>query len=255
MGERTRNDRVVVLRKTKLGESDLILTLLSSDGSQIRAVAKGARKPKSPFSTRLELHAVSDVLIAQGRSLDIVKEARLVAGHQGIRSSLERAAAAAPILELLWRVTQDGLPVARLFELTCASLDAIEDAPVEAAPRIAAASLLKILAFCGFRPSFSRCVLCGRALEFHAGFDVAFSVQEGGVVCADCRTQCETVPIDAATIALARELLASTFQDIRGLQLDQPGAFSVLSLTQQWTREHAGCSLKSLNFLFTCGLF
>ena len=52
MGERTRNDRVVVLRKTKLGESDLILTLLSSDGSQIRAVAKGARKPKSPFSTR-----------------------------------------------------------------------------------------------------------------------------------------------------------------------------------------------------------
>ena len=51
MGERTRNDRVVVLRKTKLGESDLILTLLSSDGSQIRAVAKGARKPKSPFST------------------------------------------------------------------------------------------------------------------------------------------------------------------------------------------------------------
>ena len=77
MGERTRNDRVVVLRKTKLGESDLILTLLSSDGSQIRAVAKGARKPKSPFSTRLELHAVSDVLIAQGRSLDIVKEARL----------------------------------------------------------------------------------------------------------------------------------------------------------------------------------
>ena len=74
-------------------------------------------------------------------------------------------------------------------------------------------------------------------------------------MCADCRTLCETVPVDAATIALARELLASTFQDIRGLQLDQPGAFSVLSLTQQWTREHAGCSLKSLNFLFTCGLF
>ena len=74
-------------------------------------------------------------------------------------------------------------------------------------------------------------------------------------MCADCRTQCETVTVDAATIALAQELLASTFQDIRGFQPDQPGAFSVLSLAQQWMREHAGCSLKSLNFLFTCGLF
>ncbi|WP_371298200.1 recombination protein O N-terminal domain-containing protein [Paraeggerthella sp.] len=33
--------RGIVLRKTKLGESDLILTMLVEDGSQVRAVAKG----------------------------------------------------------------------------------------------------------------------------------------------------------------------------------------------------------------------
>lgn len=255
MAERTRSDRVVVLRKTKLGETDLILTMLSSDGSQIRAVAKGARKPASVFSTRLELYAESDVLIAQGRSLDIVKEARLIAGHQAIRSSIERAAAAAPILELLWRVSQDGLPVPRLFDLTCAALDAIEEAPAEDAPRIAAASLLKILAFCGFRPSLARCVSCGRALELREGLDVAFSVLEGGAVCSDCRSHIQTFPVAASTIRLASALLGSTFQEIRGFEVDQAEAFSVLSLVRQWTREHAGCSLKSLDFLFTCGLF
>ena len=44
--------RALVLRRTKLGESDLILTLLSEDGSQKRAVAKGARRPMSSFAAR-----------------------------------------------------------------------------------------------------------------------------------------------------------------------------------------------------------
>lgn len=255
MPDRTFRDRVVVLRKTKLGESDLILTLLASDGSQIRAVAKGARKPSSAFSARLELYAVSDVLIARGRSLDIVKEARLVSSHQGIYGGMERAAAAAPIIELLWRVTQDGLPVPRLFDLACASLDALEEVPVEVAPRITAAALLKIHAFCGFRPSFTRCVGCGSPVELQEGAAALLSVQEGGVVCPLCRAGIETISIDAVTILWAQALLGSTFERIAAFELDQRSAFAVLSLIQQWTRQHVGCSLKSLSFLFTCGLF
>ena len=108
MAQSTYNARVLVLRKTKLGESDLILSLLAQDGSQIRAVAKGARKPTSQFSSRLELYSQADVLLAQGRSLDIVKEARLVAGNAALRESMELAACAAPIVELLDRITQLG---------------------------------------------------------------------------------------------------------------------------------------------------
>ena len=69
----------LVLRKTKLKESDLIVTLLAEDGSLVRAVAHGARKPQSPFASRLEPCAVVDVLLARGRSLDVAKEARFVA--------------------------------------------------------------------------------------------------------------------------------------------------------------------------------
>ena len=58
MAARTYTARAIVLRKTKLGESDLVVTLLAEDGSQVRAVAKGARKPSSPFAARLELYSV-----------------------------------------------------------------------------------------------------------------------------------------------------------------------------------------------------
>ena len=74
-----------MLRRTKLGESDVICTLLSSDGSQIRAVAKGARKPSSSFASRLEVCSVCDLLLCQGKSLDIVKEARLLQGNEHLR--------------------------------------------------------------------------------------------------------------------------------------------------------------------------
>ena len=70
--------RALVLRKTKLGETDLILTLLSEDGRQVRAVAKGLRKPGSRFGGRLEPYSVVDLLLHTGRSLEVVTEARTV---------------------------------------------------------------------------------------------------------------------------------------------------------------------------------
>ena len=73
--------RALVLRKTKLGETDTIVTLLASDGRQVRAVAKGLRKPGGRFGARLEPFAVADLLLHTGRSLDVITEARTVATH------------------------------------------------------------------------------------------------------------------------------------------------------------------------------
>lgn len=255
MAERTSKERVLVVRKTKLGESDLIVTMVASDGSQIRGVAKGARKPSSPFSARLELFAVSDILLAHGRSLDIVKEARLRNGHERLHADMEHAAAAAPVAELLWRVTQEELEVPRLFDMACTALDSMERSPAAAAPLICAGALLKTMAFCGFRPSLSRCARCGGPLSPNAYGLVPFSVEEGGAVCASCRPHAECALIPATTISLAEMLMLSTFKSIEGLPEDQSGAFSALKLAQQWIRQHAGCNLKSLGFLFTCGLF
>ena len=192
MSQPTYDARVIVLRKTKLGESDLILTLLAEDGSQMRAVAKGARKPASSFAARLELYSVVDLLVARGRSLDIVKEARLVESNERLRRDIEHDA----------------------------------------------------------------CVSCGRDVEAvpESGL-MALSYQEGGAVCAACRSSVETVLVPASTVAWCRALLSSTFAEIEILEADPSAAFSVLRFCQQWVSEHVGANLKSLNFLFTCGLF
>ena len=97
----------LVLRNTKVGETDLIVTLLAEDGRQVRAVAKGARKPRSSFAARLDLFAQVDLLLVSGKSLDIVKEARLVDAHRQVSADMEHAAAAAVVADLACIPMQD----------------------------------------------------------------------------------------------------------------------------------------------------
>lgn len=255
MAAPTYRARSIVLRKTKLGESDLIVTLLAEDGSQLRAVAKGARKPTSSFSSRLELYAVADVMLARGKSLDIVKEARLAAGNEALRFDIARATAAAPVAELLDRVSQQGLESPKLFALTEAALAAINDAPAALAPALAAACLLKACAFAGVRPSLNACAACGGPLE-GAAIDgmVPVSYAEGGLVCDGCRRDTNASYIEENAAAWARVLMASTFAQIRETDIPVAAAFSVLSFCQQYVRVHVGSPLKSLEFLFTCGI-
>ncbi|MBI5089289.1 MAG: recombination protein O N-terminal domain-containing protein, partial [Actinobacteria bacterium] len=47
-------DTDVVLRTYKLGEADRIVVFVSEQHGQVRAVAKGVRKPTSKFGGRLE---------------------------------------------------------------------------------------------------------------------------------------------------------------------------------------------------------
>lgn len=157
--------RALVLRRTKLGESDVICTLLSEDGSQVRAVAKGARKPTSTFASRLEVYAICDLLLVHGKSLDLIKEARLVEGNQHLRSDIAYMEAAAPMVELLDRATQVGLQDARLFAMTSKALGLLKDAAPDELSKFTCAHLLKTLAILGFRPSFDTCVVCGVPFE------------------------------------------------------------------------------------------
>lgn len=73
-GSRTYRTKVLVLDKTKLKETDLILTMLDERGRQVRAVAKGARKPGGRLAARCELFCTVDMLLAHGRSLDVAEK-------------------------------------------------------------------------------------------------------------------------------------------------------------------------------------
>ena len=99
-GSRTYRTKVLVLDKTKLKETDLILTMLDERGRQVRAVAKGARKPGGRLAARCELFCTVDMLLAHGRSLDVVSQAELMEAPLGVAPDYETSCAASAIAEV-----------------------------------------------------------------------------------------------------------------------------------------------------------
>lgn len=94
----------LVLSQTKLGETDVILTMLSSTGQQIRAVAKGGRKPGSKLAGKVRVFSLVEGLFARGKNLDILTEAKLAQepfAFEGELLVLSAASAIASIVCLL----------------------------------------------------------------------------------------------------------------------------------------------------------
>lgn len=248
--------RTLSLKKTKLGESDLIISVLCEDGSLLRGVAKGARKPTSQFASRLEIFSVSDCLIAQGKNLHVFSEARCLSAHLGLRTQIDLNAAASPIVEALSATAHEGLAIPRLFDMSCAALDWVEKVDAEFAPSITAAFLLKLVSMLGFRPSLSECVCCAGSLDDReSGSTCSFSFFDGGVVCAQCASALETTRIDRSVIAWSQILLSSKFEQVAEIEMAPNASFAVLHFLQTWMRENLSTNLKSLSFLLACGLF
>ena len=108
-GGRSLRTQAIVLGHTKLAESDLILTALAVDGTQLRCVAKGARKPGGRLASRTQLFCETDLLVSRGRSLGIVSEAQLVCAHARLAGDLSRVSAASVVAEVA-RLTSRGHP-------------------------------------------------------------------------------------------------------------------------------------------------
>ena len=235
----------LVLRKTKLGETDLILTMLASDGRQVRAVAKGLRKPGSRFGGRLEPLSEVDLLMHTGRTLEIVTEARTVDAHASLREDLDRSTAAAVVADLLDKISVEGQDEPRLFGLASATLDAMEAAPVDNLPTLVVAFLAKAMAMHGYRPELESCASCA----CDVGASTAFSPSAGGTLCPACGA------LDPATLAFPTEarawlarLLASTMAEIAEMEVPAPAVRDCFTLVRSFVAYHLPARLKALDF-------
>lgn len=243
-GRRTYRTRAIVLDRTKLAEQDLILTLLSADGSQLRAVAKGARKPGGRLAARAELFCETDFLLAAGRSLDVVSEAQTVEPHARLRGDYERVAAASAVVEVARLTCFEDAPDGFLYPICSRALRACE----EAADRgrldlVVAAYTWKVLAHGGWRPELVTCCACGDA-------DVTFfSPAAGGVLCASCaREVAGAQEVGLGQLAWLRALLSCTFDELLAARLDAETALFLLGAAHAWAATHLDARLRAMEF-------
>lgn len=127
-------DKVIVLRKTKYGESDLIISCLTSHGQILNLMAKSALKSKKRFGGGVlePMHYISVTYKVTGKrmneeSLKFLTEATLIHDFAKIRDDYDKLNLALHIVKVVSLATREGDIAARsLFDLVGNTLRALE---------------------------------------------------------------------------------------------------------------------------------
>ena len=121
----TESTHGLILRTRPLTETSLIIHWLTPNLGRIGTVAKGARRPKSPFAGKLDLFYAADFSFSRSRrsELHTLREVSLRATRGAIREDilkLQQAGYAAAFIE---QATEMEAPVPEIYELMRGYLD------------------------------------------------------------------------------------------------------------------------------------
>lgn len=175
------HDQGIVLRSYPFGEADRVVVLLSPNRGKLRTVAKGVRKTKSRFGGRLEPFTHVDLVMYEGRNLDMITQVAIIEAFPALRADLDRVVAAGTMVEVADTVSAEQEPSLRLFLLLQRGLKALDAGPAH--PDLVTSFLLKAAAVVGVAPALEECAGCGRPDDLER-----FSFSAGGVLCPSCRT-------------------------------------------------------------------
>lgn len=221
--------------------ADRVVTLFSREYGIIRAMAYGARKPKSKLGGSLQPFTHLSLAMTAGKGMDAVKQCEVQTSFREIREDLTKLAYANFIAELATGLWPERQPEAAAYDTLLAvfHLLAVRN------PRISAlAGAWQLLALAGFQPEYERCAQCGKKLIF----PVSFSFAAGGSTCAEC---------SLANDPVFHQADQKFLEQVCTLDLDNPGQFAVNArilgnietLLYGFVRHQLERPLKSLEFI------
>ncbi|NWF78254.1 MAG: DNA repair protein RecO [Chloroflexi bacterium] len=173
----------IILKQTKLGEFDKIVTVYTQEFGKLRAVAKGACRPKSKLGGNVEPLTYSLMFLAKGRNLDIITQSQTINGFLALKSDLWRMACGLYILELIDSFTVEGGENRPLFDLLLDILNQLSKP--DSNETVLRYFELHLLHYLGYRPQLRRCVSCDSSLKPVVNF---FSPSKGGLLCPHCNS-------------------------------------------------------------------
>lgn len=125
------NTRAIVMRRSRLTETSLIIHWLSPELGRFKTVAKGALRPRNPLGGVLDLFHQCEIQFQRSRSSELhaLREAVLLQSFPGVRTAVGRVAFAAYAVDLIERTTEKETPVPEIYDLFERALRYLSDRP------------------------------------------------------------------------------------------------------------------------------
>jgi DNA repair protein RecO (recombination protein O) len=247
--QRLYRTEAIVLKRRDYGEADRILTVFTPDFGKLTLLAKGVRKTRSRKAGHVELFTDSTMLVAKGRTWDLVSQAEMIEPFRALHDDLQRTSYAFYIAELLDGFTQERDSHPQIFVLLKETLSRLAASKDEVLPLVARFFDLHLLSQMGYQPQLFQCIECHQALEPVTNY---YSLVDGGVLCpshGEGRVGAEPLPLPL--FKALRFLQTRDWEVVARLDLSDGLQAELERLLQSTLIYHLERNLRSVAFLRT----
>lgn len=176
--------KAFVLSKLDFGDTSKIANFYTEDLGRISGIIKGARSPRSKIGKTVDVLNYVDMVLykKEGRDLQIVTQADLIAYYPNIKSDLEKLKYASAVIELLLRLTVENDQHRRLFIGVEKILQRMEDETTQ--PILLFSMFLKFfLEEIGYGLETDKCSVCHKSLLNRGNISYNHEI---GLMCKSC---------------------------------------------------------------------
>ncbi len=245
----------VILRRSDSGEADRLLTIMTPQMGKLRVIAKGARKITSRKAGHIDLFMRTQLLLAHGRTYDIVTQADLIESHRELREDVLRMSYAHYFSELVDQFAQEGNEDELLYEMLVSGLGRLGHAPdVRLVVRYFE---MQLLSNTGYRPELFRCASTGATLEVDEAAEgqrarmlTMFSPQVGGLLSRSAAAVArDTTQLSYSAVLMLRALQTQSFDVLQTLPVTEELHQQLERTMQRYMTYVLERTLKSVQFL------
>ena len=243
--ERVYRTRAIILKRREQGEADRVITIFTPEYGKRVVIAKGVRKPTSRKAGHLEPFTHASLMLAKGKTWDVVTGAQTVTSFRKLREDPDPTAYAYYFCELLDAFVQVDDPHPELYDLLLTAFRRLETSPnLSLTARWFELALLK---HAGFAPQLFYCVQCGEKIQPVTNY---FSNERGGVLCpkhGEGTSGAEPIPLNA--LKVLRYIQTQSYNHIMLLALTPGTSRQVEKVMGDYLRFLLERRLKSKHFI------
>ncbi len=227
----------LILRTADSKNSSQVLTVLTPDLGKIHVWARGVRSHKNPMHAGAGLFCYSELVLLPRPGMYTLTGCTLLHSYYYLREDVERLSYAIYFAELAGIVIKEGMEADAPLRLLLNCLHYLEKGKKDPAD-LKMLYELRLLSLIGLRPHTKNCIRCG-SKEI-----VAFSVADGGTLCAACGG----TSLSRADLAVLQGYVEGGLR--AALEFNGERQVPILApLAEEFVRYHIETELKSLEYL------
>lgn len=227
--------RGLILRSSPYGESNKMLTVLTSEYGRISVSAKGGKSHKR--GAYMNNFCLCEFMLIKRGDMYSLDSASPLNDFLGISKSIEKLYAASTVTSFAAYICKENQPAEDMLRLTLNCLYALSELS-EAPHKILLAFFLKSAEINGFCPQLDFCISCSESSELNW-----FSPSAGGILCSNCHGNEPYFP--DSSIEIMKYILNSDFKDMLKFNADEGEINSCLTAVKDFIYEQFDYTIKT----------